>query len=477
MRSNTNEAKRSKKKGKLSAWFNRKKTWQKVLIIAMIVVLILVTAIGGYALFQYSKINRMDLSDEELSCVDVDGYLNILLLGVDSRNMDDISGTGADAIMILSLKEETGEITLTSIYRDTYLKMADSDNCYKITDINRAGGPEALIKTLNQAMDLNISKYAVVNFKAVSDLVNAVGGITVDVEDYEIEQLNKYTKQTAYNIGQDDYQLVTQPGEQTLEGVQAVSYGRIRKGVGDDFKRTERMRIVINLVLDKLKLNDIKQLNGIMNAVLPNVQTNMKMRDMLILASKLTNFTITKGDGWPYEVTTGMLGGISYVFATDLEENVKQLHEKIFGREGYDPTQTVKDISALLNANRSGAANQQVVDPQEEANKDDPTPNKNSGTSTSGQKSDSQNSNSSDSNKNTNKDTNKNNNNNNNSSSDGNKDNNNPSTEPETPGTDEPAEPETPGTDEPEPSNPDTPDTPETPDPDGGDSTGEGSGE
>lgn len=89
-------------------------------------------------------------------------------------------------------------------------------------------------------MDLNISNYVVVNFKAVADLVDAVGGIEVDVQDYEIEQLNKYTIETAKNIGHDDYKLVESAGVQTLEGVQAVSYGRIRKGVGDDFKRTEK---------------------------------------------------------------------------------------------------------------------------------------------------------------------------------------------------------------------------------------------
>ena len=98
------------------------------------------------------------------------------------------------------------------------------------------------MKTLNQAMDLNISKLWVVNFKAVADLSRRqVGGIEVDVQDYEIQQLNKYTKETAENIGTKKYNLVKSAGVQTLEGVQAVSYGRIRKGVGDDFKRTERM--------------------------------------------------------------------------------------------------------------------------------------------------------------------------------------------------------------------------------------------
>ncbi|MDO4396727.1 MAG: LCP family protein, partial [Clostridia bacterium] len=390
-------------------WFSRKKTWQKVLIVIGLIVLVLGLAVGGYAAYQYSKLDKLDsLSEGELSCVDVDGYVNILLLGVDSRNMDDIQGTGADAIMILSLKEETGEVTLTSIYRDTYLKMADSDECHKITDINRIQGPEGLMKTLNEAMDLNISKYAVVNFKAVADLVNAVDGITVNVEDYEIEQLNKYTRQTAHNIGQKKYNTVSKAGEQTLEGVQAVSYGRIRKGVGDDFKRTERMRTVLNLVMEKLQLDSLSQLNKVMDAVLPNAQTNLGVKDMAILASKLKDFKITQGEGWPYAVTTGMLGSVSYVFADNVLDNVVQLHEKIFGQKNYDPSTTAQNVAALIEGNKSGAADQKTVDPVEEGNKDNP----NKPETTDDNKSD---------NKNNNKDNNSNNNGNNNN----NKNNNN----------------------------------------------------
>ena len=103
----------------------------------------------------------------------------------------------------------------------------------------------------------------VVNFKAVADLVDQVGGITVDVQDFEIPQLNKYTIQTAENIGKKDYKLVEKAGEQTLEGVQAVSYGRIRKGVGDDFKRTERMRTVLTKVFDKVKKMSFGELNDL----------------------------------------------------------------------------------------------------------------------------------------------------------------------------------------------------------------------
>lgn len=284
---------------RIGRWFQKQEKWKKGLIIGVAVLLVITLALGGFALSKLNKLNRVSLNERELGCVDVNGYINILLLGVDSRDMKNIEGAGADAIMILSIKEETGEVKLMSVYRDTYLKMGDEEYYDKITNANRVGGPALMMKTLNQALDLNISKFAVVNFKAVSDLVNAVGGITVNVEDYEIQQLNKYTIQTARNIGQDDYQLVEKAGEQTLEGVQAVSYGRIRKGVGDDYKRTERMRIVISLVFEKVKTMDVATLNELMDLMLPQVQTNLSNRDIFTLAARLASFNIQGSAGWP----------------------------------------------------------------------------------------------------------------------------------------------------------------------------------
>ena len=341
---------------KLGKWFVDLEKWQKGLLIGIVVVLVLAIGIGSFVFSKLGLLNRVNLNERELSCVDVDGYVNILLLGVDTRDMSNIEGAGADAIMILSIKEETGDVKLMSVYRDTYVKMGDEEYYDKITNANRVGGPELMIKSLNQAMDMNISKFAVVNFKSVADLVDAVGGITVTVEDYEIEQLNKYTKQTAKNIGKEDYQLVEKAGEQTLEGVQAVSYGRIRKGVGDDYKRTERMRIVLTKVFEKVKTMSVSELNGLLDLMLPQVQTNLSNNDILALAARLIDFNISSGAGWPYNVTSGLIDGVSYVFADDLYTNTQELHEKMFGQEGYEPSETVQNMSNTIISHMSQQA-------------------------------------------------------------------------------------------------------------------------
>ena len=249
--------KKAKEKKTFKQWICGLKTWQKITL-AVATVLVLALLILGIVAYGYlnsivDEMHEPTPENYDLSLVDVDGYINILLLGVDSRDMSNLKGTRSDMIMIASINKDTNDVKLTSVYRDTYLKLGDTSTYDKITHACVYGGPEMTMKSLNQAMDLNITNYAIVNFKAVADLVDAVGGITVDVQQAEIYQLNKYTKETAKNIGRKNYNLVSEPGVQTLEGVQAVSYGRIRKGVGDDFKRTERMRIVVSKVFEKAK--------------------------------------------------------------------------------------------------------------------------------------------------------------------------------------------------------------------------------
>ena len=379
---------------KIGRWFGRLKGWQKGVLIGLIVILIIAIGVGSYVLAKLGMIDRLHIDETELSCVDVDGYINILLLGVDSSDMENIEGSGADAIMILSIKEETGEVKLMSVYRDTYLKFGDTDTYGKITDSNRGEGPAMVIKSLNQAMDLNINKFVVVNFGAVADLVNAVGGITVDVQEEEISELNKYTAQTAKNVGQKEYRLVEKAGEQELEGVQAVSYGRIRKGVGDDFKRTERMRIVLGKVFEKLKTMSIGELNKLLDTMLPHVKTNLSNSDMLGLATRLVDFNIKSGKGWPYEVTGGFINGVSYVFPDNLAENTIKLHQEMFGQKDYKPSETVQAISDTISSNiGSDVTNQTPIDtenpettpmPEEPAQTPPPNVNDNNGNGNTG---------------------------------------------------------------------------------------------
>ena len=370
---------KSRKKS-LGQWFKGLDTWKKVTLLVGIFLILAVLIVGivayGYLHGIVDDMHEETPENYDLSLVDVDGYINILLLGVDSRNMDNIDGTRSDAIMVVSINKDTNDVKVISVYRDTFLKMGDSTSYDKITHACSYGGPELSMKTLNQVMDLNISNYVVVNFKAVADLVDAVGGITVNVEDYEIQQLNKYTIQTAKNIGRENYKLVESAGTQTLEGVQAVSYGRIRKGVGDDFKRTERMRTVLTLVFNKMKTMSFSEIKGLIDMMTPQVKTNLNTNDVLALGFRLPSFNIIGSVGWPYNVTSGYINGVSYVFPNDLAANATKLHQEVFNQQDYTPSSTVVSISAEIAARIQSARDNQEIENEKDVDNNetkDPT--------------------------------------------------------------------------------------------------------
>ena len=146
-------------------------TWKKVTILVVLIILLAVMIVGIVAYsYMNSLVEKMHEPTQEnydLSLVDVDGYINILLLGVDSRNMENIKGTRSDMIMIASINKDTNEVKLTSVYRDTYLKLGDTSTYDKITHACVYGGPEMTMKSLNQALDIDLSQYVIVNFNTV----------------------------------------------------------------------------------------------------------------------------------------------------------------------------------------------------------------------------------------------------------------------------------------------------------------------
>lgn len=356
---------------KLADWVKSWKLWVKIIVpIALTVVLgagIALAAAYNYAknlvdIMQVTPTTSTDaatdtdvMEEYDLSLKPVDGYINLLLLGVDTRNMERIQGSRSDMIIIASINTKTYDVTLTSVYRDTYLKLGSTPTYDKITHACVYGGPEMTMKSLNQALDIDIEKYAVVNFRAVAELVDAVGGIEIDVQQNEIYQLNKYTSATARNIGKKKYQLVKKPGVQTLEGVQAVSYGRIRKGVGDDYKRTERMRTVITKVFEKVKKMKLSEIKALIELMVPQCKTNLSLNDILALGFKAPKYNISSGSGFPYTVAGGYLGKISYVFPRDLASSVIQFHRDVFGQEDYRLSSEAAYIAREIAARRANA--------------------------------------------------------------------------------------------------------------------------
>lgn len=324
-----------------------------ILITLLILLLVIGAAAFGLLNSKMGKIKGDKLNSHELSIVDINGYTNILLLGIDSRDMKDYKDARTDSIIIASIKEKTGEVFLTSIYRDTLLKMGKSDSYDKITHAYAYGGAKESVKSINEALDLNIKKYVVFNFKAVADAVDSVGGVDTNIKEYEIGELNRIIHSSNTVLGT-NVENITKTGKTTLNGVQALSYGRMRKGVGDDFKRNDRMRYVAKQLLYKFKTMSFSKANDIVDELLPQIRTNLETPDILSLAWNSSKYKIKSSKGFPYHLKGGTYNGGYVNFATDLEADVKEFHKIVFGQKDYQPTATCIEISNKIKALGNG---------------------------------------------------------------------------------------------------------------------------
>lgn len=319
-----------------------------IILLILVIFTIIVIAFGYF--FIKSKLNKMqqvEINVNELNVSDVieqnlHSYRNVAIYGVDSRDSSLGKGNRSDCIIIASINNSTKEIKLISVYRDTYVNI-EGYGLDKITHAYSYGGPELALKTLNENLDLNITEFVTVNFDALADAINSIGGVDINIEENEIQYLNNYLAETSKVTGLET-KKVTNTGLQTLDGVQAVAYSRIRYTEGGDYKRTERMRTVIEAMFDKLKTKSLGEINNLVDQLLPEVYTNLEPDEIIALAPTILQYNISDSIGWPYNVK-GITTDRWYGVPVTLEENVKQLHEEAFGEENYTPSETVQEIS------------------------------------------------------------------------------------------------------------------------------------
>ena len=341
---------------------NKKKKKLNIFVKILIVLLIIIIGIviAGY-LFINSKLSMLQTESIDTTAVGIDsevaeslkGYRNIALLGIDSRADDYSPGNRSDCIIIASLNEETNAVKLTSVYRDTYVYVEEngSKKLDKITHAYAYGGAQNTLKSLNEALDLNITEYVTVNFDAVIAAVDALGGITLNIDSSELQYINSYIDATSSTSGVSSSHI-TRTGNQTVDGVQAVAYSRIRYTSGGDYKRTERMRDVLTAMLTKAKTLSLGQLNSFANTILPRISTNITSGEIIGLIPSLASINVSDSQGWPYEVR-GITLNAWYGVPVTLESNVIELHKELFGQEDYQVSDTVKEMSDAI-INRTG---------------------------------------------------------------------------------------------------------------------------
>lgn len=334
----------------------KKKKKNKLLIFGLEILLLVILLVVVYVWSIVGKIHMESMSEEEAgvnSDLDADtlavleGYTNIALFGLDNRGSDNYASGNSDSIMIVSINNDTKEVKIVSVFRDTYLSIGNGK--YRKTNAAYAvGGATQAVQMLNSNLDLNISAYVSVDWKALVEAIDALGGIDIELTSAELEPMNMYIPEidamTGYSTSP-----VTSAGLTHLNGTQATAYTRVRYTAGDDFKRASRQRIVLQAMLDEAKQADVGTLIEICNEVFDDIYTSLDLKDIIALAKDVKSYEIVSTTGFPFALTTADLSGAGdSVVAAELSNNVSDLHTYMFGVENYVPSTTVQQISDTI---------------------------------------------------------------------------------------------------------------------------------
>ena len=362
---------------------------RKILFGVEIVVLLLLVG----ALFVYAQINKkmdkLDMKDDEKQELQVQmnenisgnevlsGYTNIALFGIDKRATDGGYGN-SDTEMIASINNDTKEVRIVSLYRDTYMRVdedSEGNGIYKKCNAAfNIGGPEKAISMMNTNLDLDIQDYVAVDFSAMSKIVDCLGGLDIPLTYQEIIHTNNYCKGTSEETGT-SYDPIPIPdpkpeneaeiyGTYHLNGVQVTSYCRIRQTASMDMGRTERQRRVLGLLAEKAKKSSLTTLLNVLDEVFPMVQTSFSKSELIKLGSSILSYKFGETIGFPASYVMGPevtkpVTGLDCLLPTTLEVNVRYLHEFLFASEAYEPSDTVKIRSDFV-ADKTGFGNTSV---------------------------------------------------------------------------------------------------------------------
>ena len=314
------------------------------------------------------QINSEVKANTDLS--QMSGTQVIALVGVDARGVEGselAESMNSDTIILCCIDHDKQEIRMVSIMRDTWMNMAKyTDEYYEFDKANSAynrGGPESMLSMLNTNLDFALTDYVTVNFKALADAIDVLGGLEIEMTNADCVHANNYNREVSEAQGVeyeaipydedlgDDYSEVRH-----VSGALATSYARIRYGGGDDAKRTSRQRIVINLMVQKLKQNPTK-IPEILDKVMGNVSTSLTKNEILELGMHAVTYTMGTSYAYPFQLCYGEnvvnALGEDVVIPVTLEFNVRELHEYLYPGLSYEPSAAVTEYSDYI-ARKSG---------------------------------------------------------------------------------------------------------------------------
>lgn len=300
----------------------------------------------------------VDVSNLEINPDLPEHVVNILLMGVDNRTVKLETGR-ADANIICSINKETGAITLTSIARDTAVEIPGYKNRNRVNTAFKFGskngdiakGAELAMKTINRNFQMNISRYVVVNIHGLADIIQALGGVDLTLTRAEASAINyELFDKEPMDSNKGRQRLELRDGVQHLDGMQAVTYGRIRNLKGqNDINRNGRQRVLLETLLKQVMADmDLIKLMNLIETALPYGATNLTLEEMVslgmsVLGGEAMQNLASGGEvlsqfGIPMEKQYGYrkFGDVSLVYISQKRMNttLTALHELIYG-ESY----------------------------------------------------------------------------------------------------------------------------------------------
>lgn len=338
----------------------KKRIWLRVLIVIFVLLLIagIAAAIVVHKAYEWvgdelGLMKQIKLNEEKL-CIDpkvekdLKDHRNILIMGIDKRKGEDIDTCRSDAMIVVNINKKTGKIKMVSVVRDSFLQLDEHGELVidKLTHAHAYGGPKNTIRAINRNLDMNIKEFVRIDWQTVADTVDSLGGLTLDVKKGEIKEMNKYIKDTNKSLN-GSKKKIKKAGKQKLNGVQVVTYCRIRKNDGDE-QRAERYRAAMSAAIKKARKLGLKQIDKTADKVLPQISTNISPEKVRALLLKYYDMDFDESVGWPYTWDGAQLNGIWYDVPITLKSNDKDLHKDIFGQKNYKPSDTVKEINDLI---------------------------------------------------------------------------------------------------------------------------------
>ncbi len=311
----------------------------RILIVALPCVLAACAVfVGCWALWLNSRVNRTEIPrddsalgiDSQFNDAKYDDITNIALFGVDRRNGD---ACRSDVVMVLTVDRKRNTMKATSLLRDSYVTIEGRPTKEKLAHAYSYGGPELAIKTVNQNFGLNIRDYVTVDFDSMAKVVDAIGGVTIDVKQNELKSTNESIKEYCQYYNQTPTYVKT-AGEQLLNGMQACGYSRVRyAGNGDDRQRTDRQRRVVEQVFNKVLAMNPVSYPSLAAKVAPLIETSMSASDMLGLGTAVMKSGNATFDQMRFPMNADLWeerpGGLS-VIAFDQETTKQKLHDFLF---------------------------------------------------------------------------------------------------------------------------------------------------